>query len=124
MPALPGIFLISKLFGPKCLQTQTFNMNHPIRTPADLGSVIRAVRKHAKVRQDDLAGVANVSRQFAIDAERGKPTMQFGKLLQLLSELGITLAVELPEDVEPALKKVQTKRQQQASEDAAGTEQA
>lgn len=85
-------------------------MNRTIRSPEDLGSIIRAVRRHAGVRQDDLAGTAKVSRQFAIDAERGKSTMQFGKLLQLLDELGITLTVELPDDVEPTLNKIETKR--------------
>ncbi|WP_202820266.1 helix-turn-helix transcriptional regulator [Roseateles aquatilis] len=72
--------------------------------------VIRAVRKSANVRQDDLAGIAKVSRQFAIDAERGKPTMQLGKVLQLLEELGIALSVDVPDDVAPMLEQVKEKR--------------
>lgn len=85
-------------------------MKRSIRSPEELGSIIRAVRKHAKVRQDDLAGTANVSKQFAVDAERGKATMQFGKLLQLLDELGITLTVDLADDLEPTLKKIEAQR--------------
>ncbi|MFX1682203.1 transcriptional regulator [Mitsuaria sp. CC2] len=85
-------------------------MKRSIRSPEELGSVIRAVRKHSKVRQDDLAGMANVSKQFAVDAERGKATMQFGKLLQLLDELGITLTINLPDAVEPILQKLETQR--------------
>ncbi|RZI59373.1 MAG: transcriptional regulator [Rubrivivax sp.] len=85
-------------------------MKLSIRSPEELGSIIRAVRKHARVRQDDLAGTANVSKQFAVDAERGKATMQFGKLLQLLDELGITLTVDIADDIEPTLKKIEARR--------------
>lgn len=42
-----------------------------------------------------------VSKQFAVDAERGKATMQFGKLLQLIDELDIKLTVDLPDNVGP-----------------------
>ena len=39
------------------------------------------------------------SHVFVIDAERGKPTIQFGKLLALLRELGIELTADAPDGV-------------------------
>lgn len=70
-------------------------MKHTIRTVEDLGLAIRATRKSEKLRQDDLAGTAQVSRQFAVNVEKGKPTVQMGLVLQLLEELGLELSVDL-----------------------------
>lgn len=72
-------------------------MKIPIRSPEDLGLVIRAVRKCSRVRQDDLAALARVSKQFATDVERGKPTAQIGLVLKLLAEIGIVLNAEIPD---------------------------
>jgi y4mF family transcriptional regulator len=73
-------------------------MKHSILTATDLACVIRAVRKSVHVRQDDLAGAVGVSRQFAVDVEKGKPTVQLGKVLQLLEELGVVLSVDIPDE--------------------------
>lgn len=72
-------------------------MKIPIHSPADLGVVLRAVRKSARLRQDDMAALAHVSKQFATDVERGKPTAQIGRVLQLLAEIGIVLNAEIPD---------------------------
>ena len=85
-------------------------MKRSIKSPEDLGLIIRAVRKYSKVRQDDLAGMVKVSKQFAVDAERGKATMQFGKLLQLIDELGIQLTVNIPDSVGPILEKIEMRQ--------------
>jgi transcriptional regulator with XRE-family HTH domain len=74
-------------------------MKYPIGSPEDLGLIIRSVRKHARVRRDDLAASVGVSQQFAFDVERGKPTIQFGRMLRILQELGIRLNVEVPDDI-------------------------
>jgi transcriptional regulator with XRE-family HTH domain len=86
-----------------------------ISSPEDLGLLIRAVRKSTNVRQDDLSAVAGVSRQFAIDVERGKPTAQFGRVLLLLKELGITLTVDIPDEAAETLEKLRTNRSTETS---------
>lgn len=86
-------------------------MKHTIHTPEDLGRIIRAVRKSTGVRQDDLAGTVRVSRQFAIDVERGKPTIQFGRMLLLLKELGIALSVEIPDEASRTLATLPSRKQ-------------
>jgi len=84
-------------------------MKHPIHSVEDLALVIRAVRKSARLRQDDLAAVVGVSRQFAVDVERGKTTVQFGRVLRLIEELGIGLHVDIPEEASRALEALRTK---------------
>lgn len=85
-------------------------MKHPIRTPEDLGLIIRAVRKSTAVRQDDLAGAAHVSRQFAVNVEKGKPTVQIGLVFKLLEELGIGLHADIPEAASQALSVLKVRR--------------
>jgi y4mF family transcriptional regulator len=71
-------------------------MKHNIQSTEALGLIIRAVRKSTQVRQDDLAAIVGVSRQFTVDVEKGKPTVQFARVLRLFKELGIELSVDLP----------------------------
>ncbi len=85
-------------------------MKHPINSAADLGLIIHAVRKSAHVRQDDLAGVVRVSRQFTHDVEQGKPTVQLGRVLLLLKELGIALNVDIPDEASRTLATLQPSR--------------
>jgi transcriptional regulator with XRE-family HTH domain len=85
-------------------------MKKTIASAEDLGLLIRAVRKSTNVRQDDLSAVAGVSRQFAIDVERGKPTAQLGRVLLLLKELGITLTADIPDEAAQSLEQLLEKR--------------
>lgn len=90
-------------------------MKIEIRNVKELGAYVRAMRKHGRVRQDDLAAIANVSRQFAIDVEHGKPTVQFDRTLRLLHELGIPLLVDVPEQVVERVQRDQAADDGQAS---------
>lgn len=85
-------------------------MKLSIQSTRDLGTAIRAVRKSAALRQDDLAGVVGVSRQFAVDVEKGKPTVQLGRVLLLLQELGIPLSVDVPDDAAELYFKIQSRQ--------------
>ena len=67
-----------------------------ILTTEQLGDWIRRTRKASGLRQDQLAGVANVGHRFVVDLEKGKPTAQIGKVLQVLATLGCTLTVTAP----------------------------
>lgn len=69
----------------------------PISSPQELGLVLRATRKAQGLRLDDLAGSASVGHVFAREAEHGKETLQLGKLLALLAELGIRLQADMPD---------------------------
>lgn len=71
-------------------------MKHTIHTVADLGLLLRAVRKSQGLRLDDLAGSAGVGHVFAREVEHGKETVQMGRVLKLLEEAGLQLSVEIP----------------------------
>ncbi len=74
-----------------------------LESVADLGMALRAARKGAAVRLDDLADMAGVSKQFVSDVEYGKQTVQLGLVLKLLAEMGLHLSIDLPATAEPAL---------------------
>jgi len=64
-----------------------------IQDTAQIGTEIRAARKRLGVTQKDLAMTSGTGLRFVIDLEKGKPTCQIGKILQVLQTLG--LRVEL-----------------------------
>ncbi|WP_370654965.1 hypothetical protein [Hydrogenophaga sp.] len=45
------------------------------------------------LRQVDLAGIGNTGNRLIVDIERGKPTVQLQKVLDVLDLLGLELAV-------------------------------
>ena len=67
-------------------------MNTRIRNTEGLGRVVREARKAQKLSQDDLAGMAGTGRRFIVDLEKGKETVQFGKVLRVLATLGVSVA--------------------------------
>ena len=67
-------------------------MDTKIKNIEDLGRVVREARKAQKLSQDDLAGMAGTGRRFIVDLEKGKETVQFGKVLRVLATLGVSVA--------------------------------
>ncbi len=63
-----------------------------ISNAKDLGRMVREARKIQGLNQDDLAGMTGVGRRFIGDLENGKETSQLGKVLHVLSALGIALS--------------------------------
>ena len=76
-------------------------MQIPVTSVAAVGAAIRAARKAGGVRQDDIA---IVSHMFLRDLEQGKETVQFGRALKVLNELGIRLVMDVPDSLAPALQ--------------------
>ena len=72
-------------------------MKHPIHTVQDLGTLLRATRKSAQLRMDDVAATTGLSKQFVNDLELGKPGVQLGKVLQVLHELGAHVYLDVPD---------------------------
>lgn len=68
---------------------------------ADIGAVVRASRKAHGMRQDDAAGAIGVSENFMVRVENGAEGIQWGKLFQVLSGLGIRIVVDVPEAAFP-----------------------
>ena len=62
-----------------------------IRTPAELGALIRDYRTRLRLDQKSLADKVGVSRQWIVDVEKGKPGAPVGLVLRTISVLGIAL---------------------------------
>ena len=62
-----------------------------IRTPADLGSLIRYTRKKVQLDQSTVAKKIGVSRLWLIEIEKGKPRAEIGLILRALAALRINL---------------------------------
>ena len=63
-----------------------------MKTTEQIGTAIRTRRKQLKITQKELAMTCGTGLRFIVDLEKGKPTCQIGKTLQVLQALG--LAVE------------------------------
>ena len=61
-----------------------------------LGRRIRELRKAQKITQAQLAGLANTGLRFIGDLENGKETCHIGKMLRVLSALGVELVIRDP----------------------------
>jgi HTH-type transcriptional regulator/antitoxin HipB len=62
-----------------------------LRTPRDIGALVRDTRRTAGVTQEGLAERARVSRRWIVDLEAGKPGVELGKVLRVLGVLDIDL---------------------------------
>ncbi len=62
-----------------------------IRTPADLGAIIRERRNELKLGQAELAKRIGASRQWVVGIERGRARAEVGLVLRALDELSIRL---------------------------------
>ena len=67
-----------------------------IRKMEDVAEIVRRTRKAQKISQTVLSQASNVGLRFVGDIERGKPTIQFDKLMAVLTSLGIAVKMELP----------------------------
>lgn len=71
-------------------------MQIQVANVADIGQIIRAERKRQRLRQDDLAGMVDSSHVFLRNVECGKATVQLGRVLRVLDELGIRVTLDVP----------------------------
>lgn len=64
-----------------------------IATVEELGDVVVTTRKAQKLTQADIAGLSNSGNRFVVDLEKGKPTIQMQKTIDILALLGLELVV-------------------------------
>jgi len=62
-----------------------------LKTPDELGSMVRSRRTELKLSQEDLAAVALVTPRLLGEVERGKRTAQLDGVMRILAALGIDL---------------------------------
>jgi HTH-type transcriptional regulator/antitoxin HipB len=70
---------------------QTRKLAMRIRTPTDLGAIIRDSRIKLGLDQKSLADRIGVGREWIVEVEKGKPRAQIGLVLRAINALGIAL---------------------------------
>ncbi|MBE0439824.1 MAG: helix-turn-helix transcriptional regulator [Gammaproteobacteria bacterium] len=65
-----------------------------ILSTKSLGDVVRQQRKLQGATQVEFASLCGVGVRFISDLENGKPTVEMGKVLQVLNSLGLELAIQ------------------------------
>lgn len=64
-----------------------------ISSAEELGHCVRAQRKAQGATQAEFASLCGVGIRFISELENGKPTMELGKVLQVLKCLGLEVSV-------------------------------
>lgn len=64
-----------------------------IASMKEVAVLVRATRKSQKATQIELAQFANVGTRFVRDVEDGKESVNFGKLMRVLSTLGLSMEI-------------------------------
>ena len=65
----------------------------------ELGALVAKVRRTQGISQLELSQAADVGRRFVVELEDGKETIQAGKMLKVMSVLGIRAQFAEPQGV-------------------------
>ena len=65
----------------------------------ELGALVAKVRTAQGISQLELSQAADVGRRFVVELEDGKETIQAGKMLKVMSVLGIRAQFAEPQGV-------------------------
>ena len=69
-------------------------MKNKAVTAADIGTAVRKKRKEDGLTLADAAALCGVGYRFMSDLENGKATVQVGKVLQVLTALGLDVTID------------------------------
>jgi len=75
-----------------------------IRTPKDIGLLIRETRRRKSMTGAQLARQLGVSHSWLSEIENGKSTAEIGKVLQVMRFLELNITVTPPGSASPALE--------------------
>ncbi len=69
-------------------------MKNKAAKAVDIGAAVRKKRKEDGLTMADAAALCGVGYRFMSDLENGKATVQVGKVLQVLTALGLDVTIE------------------------------
>jgi HTH-type transcriptional regulator / antitoxin HipB len=72
-----------------------------LRTPKDIGALIRQRRRESKIDQKTLAQRVGVGRKWIVEVEAGKPGKELQLVLRTLDVLGVRLTTDEPKKSRP-----------------------
>lgn len=76
------------------MDEDTYSSPKPVRSSEELGLVVARARKGRGYSQQQFADLAGVGRRFVSELENGKPSAEIGKVLQVLTALGIDMQLK------------------------------
>jgi y4mF family transcriptional regulator len=65
------------------------------KTIRDIAAIVRNRREQIGWTQAQLATKAGVGREWVIQFEKGKPTVEWGLVIRVLRELGMTMDIQI-----------------------------
>ena len=68
-------------------------MKSKVDTAADIGMAVREKRKEDGLTMADAASLCGVGYRFMSDLENGKETVQVGKVLKVLTAMGLVMTI-------------------------------
>jgi len=68
-------------------------LKEKIKSPNDIGNAVRKKRKEDGLTLADASALCGVGYRFLSDLENGKPTVELGKTLQVISGLGLEVRI-------------------------------
>lgn len=66
-----------------------------VNNAKEMGNLVRRRRKEAGLTLKDAAGMAGVGIRFLSELERGKPTIQIGRAIEVLQLFGLEIHVRV-----------------------------
>ena len=73
-----------------------------VKTPAQLGRMLKERRLQLRKDQASIAKKASISRAWLVVVESGAPGVSIGIILRLLNALKLSAVIETPETEEPS----------------------
>ena len=75
-------------------------MQVTITDTKQIGQIAKLVRKHQGLDQATSASLSGNGTTFTSEFENGKPTVEIGRVLNVLDALGITVTLDIPMQTE------------------------
>lgn len=69
------------------------NLPASVGTVSGVGEIVESIRKQQGLTQLDVSGLTGLGVRFMVDLEKGKPTIQMQKVLDVLAQLGLEIVI-------------------------------
>jgi hypothetical protein len=92
---IPNGKTVARITPAEVEMVRTSKLNYrPVKDTVEIGRILRQKRKSQGLTLEQVAQHCGLSIRFISEVERGKATAEFGKVLFLLSEVGVDLYVD------------------------------
>ena len=72
----------------------SFSIEVAVKDSAQIGKIVRQLRKSANLSQIEAAAMCKVGTRFLSDLENGKSSLHLGKVLQVMRNFGLLVVIK------------------------------